>query len=93
MIAMLYKCFFDDFKEEMTYQYGYDSSAEINEELVYGETRDVDNNECSLCGFKGKTSGGLKTHVGRKHRYKDKTLWEMQICSMKKKEVKDIHCV
>ena len=62
----------------MTYRYGYDSSAETTDEnLVYGETRDVGNNEYSLCGFKGKTSGGLKTHVGRKHRYKDKTLWEM----------------
>ena len=66
---------FDDFKEKMTYKYGYDSSAETtDEELVYGETRDVDNNECSLCGFKGKTSGGLKTHIGRKHRDREKTL-------------------
>ena len=66
---------FDDFKEEMTYyKYVYDSSAETSdEELVYGETRDVDNNECSLCGFKGKTSGGLKTHIGRKHRDREKS--------------------
>ena len=34
MMAMLYKCFFDDFKEEMTYQYGYDSSAETTDEKL-----------------------------------------------------------
>ena len=44
---------FDDFKEEMSYKYGYDSSTETtDEELVYGEARNVDNNKCSLCDFK-----------------------------------------
>ena len=60
---------FDDFKEEMTYKYGYDSTAETtDEELVYGDNTNAENNECSLCGFKGKTAEGLKTHVRRKHR-------------------------
>ena len=58
---------FDDFKEEMTYKYGYDSSAETSdEELVQIE------NNCNFCEFKGKTAGGLKSHVTKKHKDKDK---------------------
>ena len=56
----------------------YDSTAETtDEELVYGDNTNTENNECSLCGFKGKTAGGLKTHVRRKHGDRDKSLWEM----------------
>ena len=58
---------FDDFKEEMTYKYGYDSNAETSEEEFNEESEKKD---CDLCTFKGKTPGGLKTHVRRKHRDK-----------------------
>ena len=55
--------FFDDFKEDMTYKYGYDSSAETtDEEIDNMKNLSVDNFNCNLCDFKGKTTGGLKTH-------------------------------
>ena len=73
---------FDDFKDEMRYKYGYDSSAETTEEeLCYAEEQNAETNECNHCGFKGKTAGGLKTHIRRKHRDRNKSLWEIQICS------------
>ena len=53
--------FFDDFKEDMAYKYGYDSSAETTEEeIVYIKNLSVGNFACDLCDFKGKTTGGLK---------------------------------
>ena len=59
---------FDDFKEDMTYKYGYDSSAETSdEELNFGENNRDKENDCTLCNFKGKTAAGLKTHTTRKH--------------------------
>ena len=59
---------FDAFKEDMTYKYGYDSSAQTSdEELDEIEISNVENNECNICDFKGKTTGGLKTHIRRKH--------------------------
>ena len=58
---------FDDFKEEMTYKYGYDSNAETSEDETVEESR---KKECDLCDFKGKTEAGLKTHVRSKHRDK-----------------------
>ena len=62
---------FDDFKEDMTYKYGYDSSAETtDEEIDYMKNRSVENFDCNLCDFKGKTTGGLKTHKKRKHKDK-----------------------
>ena len=59
---------FDDFKEDMTYKYGYDSSAETSdEELNFGEDKIDEENDCTLCNFKGKTAGGLKTRITWKH--------------------------
>ena len=58
---------FDGFKEDMTNKYGYDSSAETSEDEIVDET---EKNDCDLCNFKGKTEGGLKTHVRRKHKEK-----------------------
>ena len=58
---------FDSFKEEMTYKYGYDSNEETSEDEFVEES---DKLECDLCSFKGKTPGGLKTHIRRKHREK-----------------------
>ena len=50
------KMFFDDFKEDMTYKYGHDSSAETTgEEIDYMKNLSVDNFYCHLCDFKGKT--------------------------------------
>ena len=55
--------FFDDFKEDMTYKYGYDSSAETtDEEIDNMKNLSVDSFDCNLCDFKGKNTGGLKTH-------------------------------
>ena len=63
--------FFDDFKEDMAYKYGYDSSAETtDEEIDYMKIISVGNFDCNLCDFKGKTTGGLKTHKKRKHKDK-----------------------
>ena len=59
---------FDDFKEDMTYKYGYDSNAETSEDEIVDETEKKD---CDLCNFKGKTEGGLKTHIRRKHKEKE----------------------
>ena len=59
---------FDDFKEDMTYKYGYDSNAETSEDEIVDETEKKD---CDLCNFKGKTEGGLKTHIRRKHKEKN----------------------
>ena len=56
---------FDSFKEEMTYKYGYDSNAETSDDDIDEESEKKD---CELCNFKGKTTGGLKTHIRRKHR-------------------------
>ena len=50
-----------------TTEYGYDSSAETSEDEIVDETEKRD---CDLCNFKGKTEGGLKTHVRRKHKEK-----------------------
>ena len=58
---------FDSFKEEITYKYGYDSNEETSEDEIIEES---DKLECDLCSFKGKTPGGLKTHIRRKHREK-----------------------
>ena len=59
---------FDAFKEDMTYKYGYDSSAlTSDEELDDVVISNLENNECNICSFKGKTAGGLKTHIRRKH--------------------------
>ena len=58
----------DDFKEDMTHKYGYDSSAETSdEELNFGEDKIDEEKDFTLCNFKGKTAGGLKTHITRKH--------------------------
>ena len=60
---------FDDFKEDMAYKYGYDSSAETtDEENDFMKIRSVGNFDCEFCDFKGKTTGGLKTHKKRKHK-------------------------
>ena len=57
----------------MTYKYGFDSSAETSdEEIDYMKNLSVDNFDCNLCDFKGKTTGGLKTHKKRKHKDKQK---------------------
>ena len=62
---------FDDFKEDMAYKYGYDSSAETtDEEMDFMKIRSVGNFDCEFCDFKGKTTGGLKTHKKRKHKEK-----------------------
>ena len=64
---------FDSFNEEMTYKYVYDSSVETSDEEESEEPSDDKENEnknCDVCGFKGKTIGGLKTHVTKKHRQK-----------------------
>ena len=62
---------FDDFKEDMAYKYGYDSSAETtDEENDFMKIRSVGNFDCEFCDFKGKTTGGLKTHKKRKHKEK-----------------------
>ena len=58
---------FDSFKEKMTYKYGYDSNEETSEDENVEESEKL---ECDLCSFKGKTPGGLKTHIRRKHREK-----------------------
>ena len=58
---------FDSFKEEITYKYGYDSNEETSEDEIVEESEEL---ECDLCSFKGKTPGGLKTHIRRKHREK-----------------------
>ena len=43
---------FDAFKEDMTYKYGYDSSAQTSdEELDEIEISNVENNECNICDF------------------------------------------
>ena len=66
---------FDSFKEDMVYKYGYDSSAQTSdEELNDLEKSSVENNECNLCDFRGKTIGGLKTHIRRKHGDREKTV-------------------
>ena len=60
---------FDDFKDESRYKYGYDSSAETtDEENDYVKNVNVGNFYCNFCDFKGKTTGGLKTHKKRKHK-------------------------
>ena len=48
---------FDDFKEEMTYMYGYDSGADTTEDEVGNEKEKTN---CVLCYFKARTTGGLK---------------------------------
>ena len=62
---------FDDFKEEMTNQYGYHSGEESSED----EVEEKEKTSCKLCDFKAKKKGGLKTHTTKKHRgqYKQKT--------------------
>ena len=64
---------FDSFKEEMSYKYGYDSNEETTEdeiEKVDDKVTESEKKNCDLCAFKGKTAGGLKTHVTKKHREK-----------------------
>ena len=58
---------FDSFKEDMTYRYGYDSNEETSEDENAEESEKL---KCNLCSFEGKTPGGLKTHIRRKHREK-----------------------
>ena len=64
-----------DAKNKLVYKYGYDSSAQTSdEELNDLEKSSVENNECNLCDFRGKTIGGLKTHIRRKHGDREKTV-------------------
>ena len=72
---------FLDFKERMKLKYLYDSDDEESEyesndekrersrELFRKRKQDERNmkNKCERCDFMGKTSGGLKTHVRKKH--------------------------
>ena len=61
------------YKEEMSYKYGYDSNEETTEdeiEKVDDKVTESEKKNCDLCAFKGKTAGGLKTHVTKKHREK-----------------------
>jgi hypothetical protein len=58
---------FDDCKEDMTYKYRHYSSAETSEDEIVDET---EKKGYLLCNFKGKTEGGLKTHIRRKHKEK-----------------------
>jgi hypothetical protein len=65
---------FDSFKEEMEYKYGYDISVETSED-EFGESEKESERErsnCEFCDFKGKTVGGLKSHVTKMHREKGK---------------------
>ena len=59
---------FDQFKEDMEYKYGYDSNAVSSEDEVENDQDMTDNTLCSICDFKAKTTGGLKTHITKKHR-------------------------
>ena len=64
---------FDSFKEEMSYKYGYNSNEETSEDDIDNVDDKVIESErknCDMCDFKGKTAGGLKTHVKRKHKEK-----------------------
>jgi hypothetical protein len=58
---------FYSFKEDMTYIYGYDRNEETSDDENDEESEKL---ECNSCSFKGKTRGGLKTHIRRKHREK-----------------------
>ena len=64
---------YDSFKEEMSYKYGYDSNEEASEDAIDKVDEKVTESEkinCVVCNFKGKTAGGLKTNVTKKHREK-----------------------
>ena len=64
---------FDSFKEELTYKYGYNSGADTTEDEmdeVDNDANESEKNHCDFFNFKGKTVGGLKIHVTRKHREK-----------------------
>ena len=58
----------------MTLKYGYEigeeSSDDETDNVNYGNTKEKVKTNCDLCDFKGKTIGGLKTHVTTKHRDK-----------------------
>ena len=79
---------FDAFKEDMSYKYGYDSSAlTSDEELDDVEISNLENNESNICSFKGKTAGGLKTHIRRKHGHWQKAVWHLLwLIKMKRKK-------
>ena len=72
---------FEDFKERMKMKYLYDSDDEESEYESDEEKREKSReifrkrkqeqrsreNKCKICEFTGKTSGGLKTHIRKKH--------------------------
>ena len=59
---------FDLFKEDMENKYGYDSNATTSEDEIENDIDKTGSNVCNICDFKAKTTGGLKTHVKRKHK-------------------------
>ena len=63
---------FDQFKEDMVYKYGYDTDADSSEEEVDNDKDEAENTKCNFCDFKGKTKGGLKTHITKKHKWEEK---------------------
>ena len=59
---------FDQFKEDMENKYGYYSNATTSEDEIENDIDKTGSNVCNICDFKAKTTGGLKTHVKRKHK-------------------------
>ena len=59
---------FDQFKEDMEIRYGYNSNTGSSEDEVENDKDMTENTVCNICDFKAKTTGGLKTHVTKKHR-------------------------
>ena len=64
--------FYDCFKERMARKYGYDYNSDTSLDDSDSEDRNDEKekemNKCERCNFVGKTEGGLRTHVRRKHR-------------------------
>ena len=62
------------FKERMKYKYGFDSNEEesdyeSDDEVRLAKTRPK---KWEVCDFVGKTEAGLKSHVTKKHKGREK---------------------
>ena len=59
----------ESLKEDMNRKYGSDWDEESDLESVeeVAEKPKVENTKCKECDFIGKSKGGLKTHMTRKH--------------------------
>ena len=59
----------ESLKEDMKRKYGseWDEESDLESEEENDELRGEENKNCKECNFIGKSKGGLKTHVTRKH--------------------------